>query len=81
MTGTPTATSLRRDQGRRIRRLREGLHLSQHDLATSVGATKQAVSEWERGKSTPRPLLQVEIARTLETPWSDIFGLDDWAVA
>lgn len=74
--------ALQRRQGKKIKDFRTmprpGLPkgYSQSYLATAVGVTKAAVSEWENGKSTPRPHHQVRIAKALGSPWSALFGLD-----
>ena len=70
------AEGLRKRQGERIKLWRTTHKLSQAQLAEAVGVTKAAVSEWESGKSSPRQLHQVAIARALKTPWSALFGLD-----
>lgn len=70
------AEAIRRRQGAEIRKFRKFRSLSQAALAGQVGVTKAAVSDWERGASTPRQHLQVEIAKALEVPWSSLFGLD-----
>jgi DNA-binding XRE family transcriptional regulator len=70
------AEGLRLRQGAKLRDLRKFRQLSQSQLAAAVGVTKAAVSEWEAGKSTPRQHHQVLIARSLNTPWSALFGLD-----
>lgn len=70
------AQAIRTRQGEDIRKFRDFRDLSQTDLANVVGVTKAAVSEWERGVSSPRPHLQVAIANALGVPWSSIFGLD-----
>jgi transcriptional regulator with XRE-family HTH domain len=36
-----------------IRRLREGLGLTQQEFADRIGVTKQAISAWEIGRSEP----------------------------
>lgn len=36
------------------RRLRERANLTQADLATLIGVTREAVSRWERGTRQPR---------------------------
>ncbi len=72
---TPAA-AIRQRQGDEIRKFRGFRKLSQSGLADVVGVTKAAVSEWERGESSPRPHIQVAIARALDVPWSTIFGLD-----
>lgn len=75
------AEAIRRRQGAEIRKFREFRKLSQATLAETVGVTKAAVSDWERGNSSPRQHLQVGIAKALEVPWSSLFGLDREAVA
>lgn len=45
-----TVLSFKPDQ---IRGLREGLGLSQQEFADRIGVTKQAVSSWETGASSP----------------------------
>lgn len=81
--GTPktAADEIRERQGRKIRELRKFRRMSQATLAGSLGVTKQSVSEWERGISTPRQYLQVGIAHALDVPWIAIFGLDGERVA
>lgn len=75
------AEAIRRRQGTEIRKFRQFRSLSQSALAESVGVTKAAVSDWERGTSTPRQHLQIAIAKALEVPWSSLFGLDRESVA
>lgn len=70
------AQAIRIRQGEDIRKFREFRTLSQSGLAEVVGVTKAAVSDWERGVSSPRPHLQVAVANALGVPWSSIFGLD-----
>lgn len=79
MSDTPrtNSTALKAKQGRLIRQYRVFNDLSQTDLANRVGVTKAAVSEWERGVSTPRPTIQIAIAREVRAPWNVLFGLDD----
>lgn len=77
---TPAA-ALRQKQGTRIRTQRDFLDMSQSALAERCGVTKAAVSEWERGTSSPRQHLQVRIAEALRTPWSNLFGLDGESAA
>lgn len=82
------AEAIRQRQGADIRKFRkftrvgdDKREMSQSDLANVIGVTKAAVSDWERGNSSPRPHLQVEIAKALNVPWSSIFGLDREAAA
>lgn len=77
--GTPQKSlgaELRQRQGDSIRRYRKAHKMSQAGLAEAVGVTKAAVSEWENGKSSPRPHHQIAIARAFRAPWSVLFGLD-----
>lgn len=78
MAGAPKTPSerVRQRQGDTIVRYRKAHKMSQTALATSVGVTKAAVSEWERGLSSPRPAHQIAIAKTFNAPWSVLFGLD-----
>lgn len=68
--------ALRLKQGKKIKDFRGFRQMSQSALASSIGVTKAAVSEWENGKSSPRPHHQVAIAKAFDTPWSSLFGLD-----
>jgi DNA-binding transcriptional regulator YiaG len=36
--------------------LRQGSGLSQQDVATALGVTREAVAQWEAGRRTPRAL-------------------------
>lgn len=81
------ARRLRKRQGDLIRQLRRHRKLTLRDLADrmctqeGISITSAAISEWERGVSTPRQHMQVALARALDVPWSSIFGLDAEAVA
>lgn len=76
------AARLRRRQGARIRELRTLRGHTLRALADAMCAqegitiTSAAISEWERGVSTPRQHLQVALARALDVPHSTLFGLD-----
>ena len=62
----------------RIRERREALGLSQADLARSVGVERQQVSQWEKGASKPSEDHFFEVARTLQTSISFLYGeVDD----
>lgn len=78
MAATPKtpAAAIRQRQGNKIRQFRGFRELTQEALAERIGVTKAAVSDWERGASTPRQHLQVALAAVLNVPWSSIFGLD-----
>lgn len=71
--------AMRLRQGNKIKeyrklRLSHGLPGSQQWLAAQCGVTKAAVSEWERGLSSPRQHLQLEIAKALNAPWYVLFA-------
>lgn len=72
---------IRANQGRKIRQFRKLHDLSQAGLGAKVNVSAAAVSEWERGLSSPRPHLQVLIAKALQAPWSVLFGLDSESAA
>jgi transcriptional regulator with XRE-family HTH domain len=67
---------IRKAQGKEIRRIRTMRGIEVHEFATAVGVTDGAVSQWETGRYTPRPHIQVKIARVLDVPWSIVFSLD-----
>jgi len=67
--------AIRERQGAKIKQYRRTiLRESQEVFAARFGVTKAAVSDWERGASTPRPHLQVAIAKELNAPWSVLFS-------
>lgn len=72
---------IRQKQGTKIRKARAMRGWSIAEFADKVGATVGAVSHWETGRYSPRPAMQVAIAKTLDVPWSFIFGLDDEVAA
>jgi transcriptional regulator with XRE-family HTH domain len=51
--------------GWRIKQIREALHITQEELANSVGCTPQHIGAIERGIKTPRLDTLVTIANTL----------------
>jgi transcriptional regulator with XRE-family HTH domain len=53
--------------GRRIASARKNKGLRQEDLGDLLGVTKEAVSAWERGRSSPHLKLQ-RIAEVLDVP-------------
>lgn len=50
---SPEAENQKKLTGERFRSARDHLGLTQADAAKRVGLSKQAVSEWERGRSSP----------------------------
>lgn len=56
-------------------RLRRGL--TQEVLAEMVGVTRQSVIAIEKGKYVPSVRLALELARALETPFEEVFWLEE----
>lgn len=52
--------------GKNIRKFREAKNMSQEDLAGSLNVTRQAVSNWETGKTEPDIETLHNISMTLE---------------
>ncbi len=81
-SASDTSRRLRLAQGGRIRQIRRSRNLTLRQLAERISqwpgttVTAAAVSEWERGVSTPRQHLQVALARELGVRWSELFNLD-----
>lgn len=77
-TPTPTtdAASIRAKQGRAIIDARTAANLTQPELAEILNVTKQAVHQWEAGLVSPRPPMQMAIAKALNVKHSELFGLD-----
>src|SRR5574341_872195 len=68
--------------GQRIRRLREGLSLSQEDLAEHLGVTRQAVGQIEKGERKVDSLELMKLSSFLSVsleellkPWEKPSGL------
>lgn len=68
------AQALRLKQGERIREYRRFCKLSQEQLATAVGVSKAAVSQWETGQTSPQETSRVAIAHALGCPWHVLFN-------
>ena len=82
------AKRLRQKQGDMLRQIRKdfrGLSIQQvvdkMNAQEGVTITQQAVSQWERGDTTPRPHLKVAICRALDVSPSSIWNLDAEAAA
>jgi transcriptional regulator with XRE-family HTH domain len=72
---------LRRAQGRRLRQAREaaGLTLAElvHQLRLQdVKISPQAISQWERGETSPRPELRDAVCRMIGADPSVVFTAD-----
>ena len=55
--------------GKRIRKARQDKDLTQEQLADKIGYTKQTVSNWEIGKSTPRYEDKYILSKELGIVW------------
>ncbi|PZQ41036.1 MAG: XRE family transcriptional regulator [Pseudomonas putida] len=55
-----------------ISEARKRAGLSQSELARRLGLTPQAVQAWESGRSTPKPLMLVDIAEALNISLEDL---------
>lgn len=53
--------------GERITALRKEQNLSQGELATSLGVSRQAVSKWENDQASPDTLNLIRLAEVLNT--------------
>lgn len=53
--------------GERITELRKEKNLSQGQLAQMLEVSRQAVSKWENGQSTPDPIKIIKLAEVLDT--------------
>lgn len=53
--------------GERITELRKARNISQNQLAAAMEVSRQAVSKWENGQSTPDPLKIIKLAEYLDT--------------
>lgn len=57
----------------RIKELREEQHISQQDLAKSVGVSRQTIYYLERGMSNPSLTLSLDISKQLNKSIEEIF--------
>jgi putative transcriptional regulator len=51
--------------------------LTQDELATAVGVSRQTIVSVEGGEYTPSALLAMRLARTFGVPFEDVFRLED----
>ena len=65
--------------GARIRLLRKVRGLSQQALAEAAGVTFQQIQKYERGSNRVSASMLSRIARTLQSPVSEMFGETDAA--
>ena len=77
------AKRLRQKQGALLRQIRTEFRrktvaqvVAAMNALDGITITQQAVSQWERGETTPRPHLKVAICRVLDVHPSSIWNLD-----
>ena len=61
----------------KIQRIRKEAGLTQGDLASAAGISRQAFTAIESGKSVPSTTIALRLARKLKTTVEDLFWLDD----
>ena len=79
-TGKPVPAETKPMICDRIRHYREELGMEQKALATMVGVTANAVSNWERGRARPDVNLLPNICEALRITLYQLYGLDDPSV-
>lgn len=60
--------------GPRLSRLRRERGLSQRELADALSVTRQAVSNWERGRTVPDVGTLSRVIQVLDTDWDQLCG-------
>lgn len=63
--------------GENIKRLRAERGMTQDELAGLVSVTRQAVSNWERGRTEPDLDMLGKLAETLEVPVEELIYADE----
>lgn len=58
-----------------VAELRKDLQVTQEDLATAVGVTRQTVIAVEKGNYTPSVTLALKISKFFNKPLEDIFTI------
>ena len=53
------------------------LDITQQELATAVGVSRQTINSIESGKYVPSTVLALKISRYFGKPTDDIFSLDE----
>ncbi len=59
-----------------LRAIRAARIMSQSELARAVGVSRQTISSIETGQYCPSTVLALRLARTLETPFTELFWLE-----
>ena len=58
-----------------VKSVRKEKRITQVELAEAVGVTRQTIIAIEKGNYTPSVLLAIKLARVIEQPVEDIFGI------
>lgn len=61
----------------RIKVERAEYDMTQADLATKIGVSRQSINAIEKGKYVPSAVLALKIARLFKKPVEEIFTLED----
>jgi putative transcriptional regulator len=61
----------------RLKEIRQQKNLTQEDLAGVVGVTRQTIIAIEKEKFTPSAKLALELAAALDTPFDELFWLEE----
>lgn len=58
-----------------VNELRTKVHLTQEELATALGVTRQTIISIEKGNYTPSVLLALKIAHYFDTTVEQVFSI------
>lgn len=61
----------------RVRVSRAEQNLSQAELASRIGVSRQTINSIENGRYVPSTMLALKIANTFDRPVEDLFQLED----
>ncbi|MDV2476622.1 helix-turn-helix transcriptional regulator [Rhodococcus zopfii] len=64
-------------RGNRVREFRKHLRITQAELGTEVGVSRQSIVSTEKGDYAPSVYLALRLARTLGTTVEDLFPLTE----
>jgi len=75
------AGAIRKRHGAAIQRYREHRELSRKELAGIVGVHVSALTQWEKGVTSPSDVHRIALAEHLRVPVAVLFNLEPVAVA
>jgi putative transcriptional regulator len=61
----------------RLKEIRQQKNLTQEDLAGATGVTRQTIIAIEKEKFVPSAKLALELASALDTPFAELFWLEE----